>query len=82
MDRRLKNPKGSHVYRMVNVGNKPTLKGLNVYRKFFSGIYTTPKGSHHGCVGVFYKHQIPSGLFLESIEADIQKGLAELKEWI
>jgi len=30
----------------------------------------------------FYKHQIPSGLFLENIEADIQKGLAELKELI
>jgi len=28
----------------------------------------------------FYKHQIPSGLFLENIEAVIQKGLSELKE--
>jgi hypothetical protein len=29
---------------------------------------------------LFYKHQIPSGLFLERIEDDIYKGLAELKE--
>ena len=65
MDRRLKNPKGSHVY-----------------RKQASGVYTTPSGSHPFRVIFFYKHQIPSGLFLESIEADIQKGLTELKQMI
>lgn len=55
-------------------------KGSNVFRKICSGFYTTPSGSHILESSFFYKHQLPSGLFLNRIEADIQKGLAELKE--
>lgn len=80
MDRRLKNPKGSHVYRKQASGIYTTLKGSNVYRLNNDVFHSTPSGSHPSRVIFFYKHQIPSGLFLESIEADIQKGLAELKE--
>lgn len=59
-------------------------KDSNVYRNDDFGLHTTPMGSNNSSVAFFYKHQIPSGLFtdikLETIEADIQKGLAELKE--
>jgi hypothetical protein len=67
MDRGIKNPKDSNVYRILHCG-----------------YYTTPSGSHIVVRNVFYKREIPPGLvggnILESIEADIQKGLAELKE--
>ena len=55
-------------------------KGSNVYRQNNDGFHTTPSGSHIPASMLFYKHQIPSGLLLKTIEADIQKGLAELKE--
>lgn len=77
MDRRLTNPKGSHVYRKMHSGNDTTQKGANVYSNVYGGFDSTPSP-----IIFFYKHQIPSGLFLNRIEADIQKGLAELKEWI
>lgn len=57
-------------------------KGSNVYRKICIGFYTTPSGSHILESSFFYKHQIPSGLLLESIEANIQKGINELKQMI
>lgn len=80
MDRRLTNPKGSNVYSIGNFGLHATLKGSNVYRKNGVVIDSTPLGSHILESSFFYEHQIPSGLFLETIEADIQKGLVELKE--
>jgi len=69
MDRKLKNPKDSNVYRILH-----------------GGYYSTPLGSYIIARAHFYKHQIPSGLCggkkLENIEANIQKGLAELKEFV
>ena len=53
-------------------------KDSNVYREYPRGGYSTPMGSHNSRVTFFYKHQIPSGLVTS--EADIQKGLADLKE--
>ncbi|MFZ2906115.1 MAG: hypothetical protein WAZ98_07935 [Cyclobacteriaceae bacterium] len=73
-----KNPIGSYGYRNENYAEGQTLKGSNVYRKTNDDVYTTPSGSHSLYPDVFYKHQIPSGL-IESLEAEIQKGLAELK---
>ena len=84
MDRRLKNPKGSHVYRKQASGIYTTLKGSNVYRLNNDVFHSTPTGSHSSLVTFFYIHQIPSGLVVskksKTIEANIQKGLAELKE--
>jgi len=82
MDRIIENPKDSNVYRNGCCGLYTTLKGSYVYRKYQCLGYSTPSGSHRSLYMFFYKHQIPSGLFLENIEADIQKGLAELKELI
>ena len=58
---------------------KKTLKGSNVYRNSIRCVHSTPSGSHNSFVAFFYKHQIPSGLFLNNMEAYIQKGLKELK---
>lgn len=80
MDRRIEKSKDSPIYKIGDFGFRATLKGSYVYRKNQCAGYSTPSGSHRSRVVFFYKHQIPSGLFLESIEADIQKGLAELKE--
>ncbi|MDD3773409.1 MAG: hypothetical protein PHC38_12260 [Weeksellaceae bacterium] len=55
-------------------------KDSNVYREYPRGGYSTPMGSNNSRVIFFYKHQIPSGLYMYDIEADIQKGLADLKE--
>jgi len=55
-------------------------KDSNVYRKSFAEFDTTPSGSHPSSAVSFFKHQIPSGLFLKSMEAEIQKGLAEFKK--
>lgn len=55
-------------------------KGSHVYRQNNDGFHSTPSGSNLPTSMLFYKHQIPSGLFLERIEDDIYKGLAELKE--
>lgn len=78
MDRRITNPEDSNVCSNDKRGYHPTLKGSNVYRKTDVDFYTTPKGSHSLYPNIFYKHQIPSGL-LERMEAEIQKGLKELK---
>jgi len=79
-----KNPKDSNDCRIKGSGFYPTLKGSYVYNKSFVGFGTTPSGSHIIARAHFYKHQIPSGLLdsekLETFEANIQKGLAELKE--
>ena len=80
MDRRLTNPKDSNVYRNNVAFFHATPKGSNVYRNNRYAGYSTPSGSHRSLYMFFYKHQIPSGLNLENIEANIQKGLAELKE--
>jgi len=76
------NPGSSDTSRIGDPDFHATLKGSNVYRNYFVGLYTTPKGSHPSYVIFFYKYQIPSGLFLESIEFNIKKGLAELKEFV
>ncbi|MBP9017604.1 MAG: hypothetical protein KBG17_07690 [Paludibacteraceae bacterium] len=80
MDRRLKNPKGSHVYSNDCGDFLMTLKGSNVCRKNQCVGYTTPMGSQPSPVIFFYKHQIPSGSFGETIEANIQKGLDETEK--
>jgi hypothetical protein len=70
--------KGSNVCRIGILCFNTTLKGSNVCRKNQGVEYSTPMGSHKSRVIFFYKHQIPSGLVTS--EADIQKGLADLKE--
>ena len=82
MDRRIKNPSDSNVCRMNDCQLYTPLKGSNVYRNDSIDVDTTPSGSHVPMSMFFYKHQIPSGLFLESMEAEIEKGLKELKEWM
>ena len=78
----MKNPKDSNVYSDVYSMNNMTLKGSNVYRNDSIDVDTTPSGSHVPMSMFFYKHQIPSGLFLENMEAEIEKGLKELKEFV
>lgn len=72
--------KGSNGYSNIIRCYHTTLKGSNGYRKTNDGFYTTPSGSHNSFVAFFYKHPIPSGLFINSMEADIQKGINELKQ--
>ena len=46
MDRILKNPKGSPIYRNSDSGFYTTPKGSNVYSNHFDGFYTTLKVSN------------------------------------
>ncbi|MDA3942476.1 MAG: hypothetical protein PF694_02915 [Bacteroidetes bacterium] len=79
-------PKDLNVYRNVDFGLNPTLKGSNVCRTDIACFHTTPVGSNNLSVEFFYKHQIPSGLFAdiksENMEQEIQSGLKELKPLI
>ena len=70
----------SQIYSNGDSDFHTTLKGSNVYSNNRFAGDSTPSGSHVPGSMFFYKYQIPKGLFLESIEADIQKGINELKQ--